>query len=113
MDILQAARQGVFLLWDGNEMDVVGHQAIADQRHPVSLDAPMKQIEVNTFLGIPFQDEAPRIAALRDVMSNAWRNHPGESNHLSPRRTTFGAPGASLPINFLAPAPGIMFGEMG
>jgi hypothetical protein len=77
-------------------MDVVGHQAIADQGHTVSLDAPMKQIEVNTFLGIPFQDEAPLIAALRDVMSNAWRNHPGESNHLSPRRTTLGAPGARL-----------------
>jgi len=39
MYILQATRQSVPPVWDGNEMDVIGHQAIADQFYPVSLDA--------------------------------------------------------------------------
>jgi hypothetical protein len=41
----------------------------------------MEEMEVNAPLGISFQDETPRIAALRDVMGNAWRNHPRKSNH--------------------------------
>ena len=69
MCILQAARQSFLLVWDGNEMNVSGHQAIADQFYPVSFDALLQQIEVDA----PHQleDEATRIAALSYVMGNA------------------------------------------
>jgi hypothetical protein len=39
MYILQATRRRAPPVWDGNEMNVIGHQAIADQFYPVSLDA--------------------------------------------------------------------------
>jgi hypothetical protein len=71
MHILQATRQGVPLVWDGNEMNVIGHQAIADQFYPVSLDALLQQVEIDAPLSITFEDEAPCIAALRYVMGRA------------------------------------------
>jgi hypothetical protein len=37
MCILQAARQSALLVWDGYEMNVIGHEAIADQFYLVSL----------------------------------------------------------------------------
>ena len=83
MDILQATRQSVLPVGDGNEMNVIGHQAIANQFYPVSLDALLQQIEVDAPLSIPFEDEAPRIAALSYVMGNAWSNHSSESNQSS------------------------------
>jgi hypothetical protein len=58
-------------VWDGNEMNVIGHQAIADQFYPVSLDALLQQVEIDAPLSITFEDEAPRIAALRYVMGSA------------------------------------------
>jgi hypothetical protein len=51
-------------------MDVIGHQAVADQLHPVPLDALLQQIKVDTALRVVFQNEAPRIPALRYVMRN-------------------------------------------
>jgi hypothetical protein len=71
MCILQAGRQSFLLVWDGNEMNVIGHQAIADQFYPVSFDALLQQIEVDAALSITFEDEATRIAALSYVMGNA------------------------------------------
>jgi hypothetical protein len=71
MHVLQATRQGVPLVWDGNEMNVIGHQAIADQFYPLSLEALLQQIEIDAPLTITFEDEAPRIAPLSDVMGSA------------------------------------------
>jgi hypothetical protein len=71
MYILQATRQRVFLVWDSEEMNVIGHQAIGDQFYAVSLDSLLQQIEVDAALSITFEDEATRIAALSYVMGNA------------------------------------------
>ena len=71
MYILQGTRQSVLLVWDGNEMNVIGHQAIADQFYTVPLDALLQQVEIDAPLSITFEDEAPRIAALRYVMGSA------------------------------------------
>jgi hypothetical protein len=49
---------------------------------PVSLHALMEQIEVCAPAGICFEDEAPRITALRDVMGDAWIS-PGSLLNLS------------------------------
>jgi hypothetical protein len=51
-------------------MNVIGHQAVADQLHPVPLDALLQQVKVDTACRVVFQNEAPRIPALRYVMSN-------------------------------------------
>jgi ATP-dependent protease Clp ATPase subunit len=81
MGIFQAARQCVLFSRHGDQMNVIGHQAIADQIGSVSLHALMEQIEVNVPFGIPFQDKAPCIATLRDVVWDVLRNNSGKSNH--------------------------------
>jgi hypothetical protein len=81
MYVLQATRQSVPPVWDGNEMNVIRHQAKADQSYPVSLDALLQQGEIDAALSITFKDEAPRIASLRYVMGSTWSNHTSESNH--------------------------------
>ena len=52
-------------------MNVIGHQAIADQFYPLSLEALLQQIEIDAPLTITFEDEAPRVAPLSDVMGSA------------------------------------------
>ena len=70
MGLLQAARQRVCTSRHSNKMNVIGHQAVADQLHPVPLDALLQQIKVDAAFRVVFQNEAPRIPALRNVMSN-------------------------------------------
>ncbi len=88
MGILQAARQGVLFVRDGNDRNVIGHQAIANQFYPVSLDALLQQIELDAPLILRFEDEALRIAALRNVMGNARSHHTSKSNHGSTSKRT-------------------------
>ena len=61
---------GVLALGHSNEMNVIRHQAVADQFHAMSLHALLEQIKVNPAFRVSLQNEAPRIAALRYVMSN-------------------------------------------
>ncbi len=58
------------LLGHGNEMNVIRHQAVADPFHAISLNALLEQIKVDPAFRVSFQNEAPRIPALRDVVSN-------------------------------------------
>jgi hypothetical protein len=51
-------------------MNVIRHQAVADQFHAMSLNALLEQIEVNLAFRVSLQNEAPRIPALGDVVSN-------------------------------------------
>ena len=61
---------GVLALGHSNEMNVIRHQAVADQFHAMSLNALLEQIEVNLAFRVSLQNEAPRIPALGDVVSN-------------------------------------------
>jgi hypothetical protein len=54
--LLQAARQRVSTSRHSNKMDVIGHQAVADQLHPVSPDALLQQIKVDTAFRVVFQN---------------------------------------------------------
>jgi hypothetical protein len=51
-------------------MNVIRHQAVADQFHAMSLNALLEQVKLDPAFRVSFQNEAPRIHALRDVVSN-------------------------------------------
>ena len=70
MCLPQRACQYIGLPWDGDQVDMVRHQAVADQFHAMSLNALLEQIEVNPAFRVSLQNEAPRIPALGDVVSN-------------------------------------------
>jgi len=52
----------------GHQMDVVGHQAVADERKVIDLSVARQQFEVNTTILVCGQDALPRIPTLRDVV---------------------------------------------
>jgi hypothetical protein len=68
-------------------MNVIGHQAIADQFCPVSLDALLQQGEIDAALSITFKDEAPRIGSLPSpylvCFAKTWTQARGEAGRLS------------------------------
>jgi hypothetical protein len=57
-------------LGHSNEVDVIRHQAVADQFHAMSLNALLEQFKVAPTFRVSFQNETPCIPALRDVVSN-------------------------------------------
>jgi hypothetical protein len=68
--ILQAARQSVFLVWDSNEMNVIGHQAIADQFYSVSLDALLRwDTRKSTWFSLRRPNSAPPRGTLRKLLT--------------------------------------------
>jgi len=60
---------------------MVGHQAISDERYSAEVHILMQELEVNRSIGIAVQDEAPPVAALRDMVWDIHCDHSIESAH--------------------------------
>jgi hypothetical protein len=84
MRVFQGSGEGIDFARDRNQMDVVGHEAEADQRYPIALASVVQQVEVYQTLGLRLQDVPPGIPALCYVMRNAFGYHPSESSHSVP-----------------------------
>jgi hypothetical protein len=79
--LLQATRQCIFILGHSDQMDVIGHQAIADEFYAMLPNTLLEQIEVDRAFRIRVQNEAPRVAALGDVVSDFQSNNASKSHH--------------------------------
>ena len=66
--VLQRQTQDVCFRRNGNEMHMVGHQAVADQSQVVLLDVLPQQIEIDCAVGIAVEDLLSGVATLRYVM---------------------------------------------
>jgi hypothetical protein len=62
-------------------VNMVGHQAISDERYSVEVHILVQEFKVNRSIGIAVQDEAPPVAALRHVVWNIHCDHSVESPH--------------------------------
>src|SRR5438132_8584916 len=62
-------------------MDVVGHQAVAVQAELVQACIMPEEVEVDQAVRIGFEDDAPGVAALRDVVGRAGGYHARKSGH--------------------------------
>ena len=56
-------------------MDVVRHEAIADQRQGMELHGLAQEIQIDHSFGIRGENELPSVATLRDMMGNIHRNN--------------------------------------
>src|ERR1039457_6428212 len=81
MGMLQGERKRLRLLRDYDQMHVVGHEAIADQRESLDLAVGPEQVEVDQAVGVGFEDELARVAALRDMMGRAGCENGGKTSH--------------------------------
>jgi hypothetical protein len=62
-------------------MDMIGHEAVTNQRHSVKLNVFPQQGEVGRTIRIAIQDEAPAVPTLRQVVWHINGNNPSESSH--------------------------------
>jgi hypothetical protein len=60
---------------------MIGHQAIADQRHLAALNIFPQQIQIYLPIGIAFQQEPPCVPTLRYMVRNICGNHPRQACH--------------------------------
>ena len=81
MRVFEGDRQGIATLRDRDHMNVVRHKAVSEDGNLMKGSVIPQQVEVHGAVGIAIQDEAARVAALRDVMRNVDGNDPGESTH--------------------------------
>jgi hypothetical protein len=79
--VLQSRRQGIQLLGDYNQINVIGHEAVADERKPVQSTIVPQQVEVDEAFGIRRENELPRVATLCHMVLGAQRNDACESSH--------------------------------
>jgi hypothetical protein len=62
-------------------MDMIGHQAVTDHRHPVKFNVFPQRRQVGRTIRIAIQDEAPVISTLGQMVWHINGNHPSESSH--------------------------------
>jgi hypothetical protein len=62
-------------------MDMIGHEAVTNQRQPVKLNVLPQQGEVGRTIRIAIQDEAPAVSTLGQVVWRIDGNNPSESSH--------------------------------
>ncbi len=81
MYLLKTAGKAVLGSRHRDEMDMIGHQAVADEVYTMAPDSLKQQVEIDAALGVGFEDEAPGVATLCDVMSNFEGNDACESHY--------------------------------
>ena len=62
-------------------MNMVGHQAISDERYSVEVHVLVQELKVNRSIGVAVQDEAPVVPTLGQVVWHINGNYPSESSH--------------------------------
>ena len=65
----------------GDQVDVIGHQAIAVHSQPVPLPLFLKQTEVRDSVVVHEEHVLAVVAPLRDVVRQARNDDPGNSRH--------------------------------
>ena len=64
-------------------MDMIGHEAIANQRYSVQRNVFPQQIEVDRTISIGIQHESSRVSTLGHVVGSMDRDHAGQTRHES------------------------------
>ena len=62
-------------------MNMIRHEAVAEQGEAMELAVMLKQLQINEAPGVGFQDESPRIPALSDVMRRINCDNAGQASH--------------------------------
>ena len=79
--VLQSLRQGLGGAWNGDQVGVVGHQAVTQEGKLVQLGILAEQLQIGEAVGVVGQDDLPSVAALRNMVRNVNDNDARESSH--------------------------------
>ena len=81
-------------MWHNDEVDMIRHQAITEQREAMKLRAGAQQSQVSQPIGIAGENDLPGISSLRNMMGNIHRDNAWESSHSKNVSETGDAPAA-------------------
>ena len=78
---LEGAGERALVPWDGDQVDVVRHQAVAEDVEGVIARLAAERLEVEEPIGVGAEDGDAVVAALGDVMRCADRDNPRLAGH--------------------------------
>ena len=81
MRLFEGERQRLGPPGNHNQVDVVRHEAIADDREPLNLAIGAEEVKVNEAVGIGFENELARVAALGDVVRRIGGKDACQTGH--------------------------------
>jgi hypothetical protein len=82
LNLAQQLGEGFDPLGPKGQMDVIGHEAVAQDIDGVKLRVLLEQAEVYLAVGEGEEDVASLVASLGDVMGAVWDHYAGESGHI-------------------------------
>lgn len=77
MRLSQRVRECLRSMRNYNEMDMIRHKAVPQQRHGVKLRVLAQQLQVGGAIGVAGENDLSRISALRHMMQNVRDHHTG------------------------------------
>ena len=80
--LAQGAGKRIGSLGNRHQMDVIRHQAIAEQRDAAAPRAFAQSFKIEAPVIVEQEDILAVVAPLCDVMRHARRHHPGHPSHL-------------------------------
>ena len=63
------------------QVHVIGHEAVAEERHVVKLHRMPQQLEIDEAFVVGSEKELARIATLRDMVRNINDSNTGKTSH--------------------------------
>ena len=81
VSIFEGEVEGIGPAGDGDEVDVIGHETVAGQGELVEMAILAEKVEINEPVGVGFEDEAPVIPSLCDVVRGIDSDYSGKASH--------------------------------
>src|SRR5579872_3541631 len=105
MSVAQGARQRMLVFGHGDQMDVVGHEAIPKNAHPGAEGVVGQEMKIELAVGIGGEDGLAIIAALRDVVRDIRHHDSWPAGHMRevPDGQSVSRENASAPFSPLFP----------
>ena len=81
MGVLEREAQRIVAFGDGDQVDVVGHEAIAEQGKTVQPAVLAQEVQIDEAVCVGFQDVLAAIASLSDMVRGVESDDAGETGH--------------------------------
>ncbi len=81
LSVFESLRHRVVRVRDHDQMHMIGHEAVAQQRETVEFGILAQQFEIRDAVSVVGQNHLPRIATLRNMMGTVDDNDARQSSH--------------------------------
>ncbi len=83
MRMLESQSQSIAFARNHNQVNMIGHEAIADQRKPMQSSIVSEQVKIDEPFSIRSENELPGIPTLGNVVRNTDGNHSSQTGQAS------------------------------